>query len=78
MEISSNNKINFLDVIIIIHNDIIIFDNYNKSTCSGFLNFHSHHPPYHKNGVIINLVDRILILSYLQFHQINLTEVIST
>ena len=61
MEVSNN--INFLDVTIIIHNDTIIFYNYNKSTCSDrFLNFHSYHSPCYKNGVLINLVN-ILILS---------------
>ncbi|KYQ54521.1 hypothetical protein ALC60_06668 [Trachymyrmex zeteki] len=79
MEIGSRDRINFLDLTIIVYYNTIIFDNYNKPTCSGrFLNFYSHHPPCHKNGVVINLVDRILILSHPQFHETNLRNCIRT
>ncbi|KYN18660.1 hypothetical protein ALC57_09019 [Trachymyrmex cornetzi] len=75
--IDMDNRINFLDVTIMIKNNRIIFDNYNKPTFSGrVLNFYLYHPPCHKNGVIISLVDRILLLSHPQFHQINFKKAI--
>jgi len=45
LEISDSNRINFLDVTIIIDGRRIVFDCYKKPTFSGrYINFHSQHP----------------------------------
>ena len=78
LEIGENNKINFLNVSILVKNDHIIFDLYCKPTFSGrFLNFHSHHPTTHKKGTVIGMVDRVLSLSHPQFYQKNLINTIN-
>ncbi|KYN04663.1 hypothetical protein ALC62_04467 [Cyphomyrmex costatus] len=77
MEIGSDNRLNFLDTTIIIDNCRIIFDNFHKKTFSGrFLNFHSNHLIYHKKGIIISFIDKILLLSHPRFQQNNLIEAI--
>ena len=78
LEMSTDKKINFLDVSLILDNSYISFNLFYKSTFSGrVLNFLSHHPLTHKKGVIMGMVDRVLWLSHPKFHQDNLTKIIS-
>jgi len=59
------NKLNFLDVTLINNKGKLEFDWYKKPTFSGrTLNFLSHHPISQKRGVIINMIDRIFLLSH--------------
>jgi len=68
MEISDCDRINFLDVTLIIENEVIRFDLYKKPTNSGkYLNFLSNHPMEHKKGVILRLLDRVLLSSHPSF-----------
>ncbi|KYQ49768.1 hypothetical protein ALC60_11170 [Trachymyrmex zeteki] len=79
IEIVTQGRLNFLDTTIIVEKNRIIFDRFQKSTCSGrFLNFHSHHPFCHKRGVIIGAVDRIILLSHPKFQEKNLVDAIHT
>ena len=60
-----HNKINFLDVQLIINNNNITFNWFHKPTFSKrYLNFHSHHLLSQKTGIIYGLVDRIFLLSH--------------
>src|SRR5436190_52460 len=73
LEEGVDNKINFLDVTILIKDNLIYFDWFHKPTFSGrFLNFESHHPLCHKIGTAIGLFDRAFLLSHPDFHQKNL------
>ncbi|KYQ48579.1 hypothetical protein ALC60_12372, partial [Trachymyrmex zeteki] len=73
VEVGTNNKLSFLDTMLIIDNQRIIFDIYHEKTFSGrFFNFHSNHPLYHKKGTTISFIDKIIHLSYPRFHQKNL------
>jgi len=75
MEVSECDRINFLDVTLIIENGIIKFDLYKKPTNSGrYLNFLSNHPMEHKKGVICGLFDRIVLLSHPSFHTKNIKD----
>jgi len=77
MEVSTCDRINFLDVTLIIENSIVKFDLYKKPTNSGrYLNFLSNHPMEHKKGVISGLFDRILLLSHPSFHTKNIKDAI--
>lgn len=68
---------NFLDVSSIKQNNIIIYDWYQKPTSSGrYLNYHSRHPLIHKEGIILRLTDRVLLLSYSTFYQKNFEKII--
>ncbi|XP_025261928.1 uncharacterized protein LOC112637139 [Camponotus floridanus] len=50
-ELEVDRKINFLDVTIIVENNVLIFDWFQKSTFSGrYLNYHSQHPLCQKKG----------------------------
>ncbi|KYN11234.1 hypothetical protein ALC57_16619 [Trachymyrmex cornetzi] len=74
-----DNSLNSLDTSIIIKDHFLIFDWYRKPTFSGrFLNFHSNHPIFQKEGIIFNLVDRALMLSDFDFHSKNITFIIDT
>ena len=78
LEEGVDDKLNFLDVTIIIENNFIKFDWYHKHTFSGrFLNFESHHPLCHKRGTAIGLFDRAILLSHPDFHKKNLSLVIN-
>ncbi|KYM95054.1 hypothetical protein ALC62_14310, partial [Cyphomyrmex costatus] len=67
------DRINFLDTTIIISNNSLIFDWYQKPTFSGrFLNFMSQHPVSQKIGIIYGLVDRTFHLSHPNFQEKNL------
>ena len=75
-EIEQENKINFLDMTLIRHNNTIITDWFNKPTSSGrLINFLSNHPTRQKINIVYNLVDRAISLSHKQFHKKNLDSV---
>jgi len=77
LEINNSNRINFLDVTIIIDGYRIVFDCYKKSNFSGrYVNFYSQHPLSQKRDVIYGLVDRVLFLSHPKFHEKNLKKAI--
>ena len=74
MERSRKNKINFLDIEIIVKNNCIITNWYRKSTFSGrLLNFNSQHLNNNKIAIIYSLVDKAIILSDESFHNENLS-----
>lgn len=75
IENEKDNRINFLDTIIIKdNNNIITTDWYQKSTFSGrILHFNSNHPKHQKIAMIYNLIDRALILSDKKFHHKNMS-----
>jgi len=77
LEISNNDRISFLDVMIIIDGHRLVFDCYRKPTFSGrFVNFHSQHPLPQKRGIVYGLVDRALLLSHPKFQEKNLKSAI--
>lgn len=79
MEVGIDNRLNFLDVIMIIQNNFISFDWYHKNTFSGrYLHFESRYPLCHKKGTVIGLIDRAFRLSSPSFHQKNLEFVVNT
>jgi len=79
LEKSSDNRINFLDVTIILDNQMILFDNYEKPTSTGrYINYHSQHPLAQKKSIICGLIDRIVLLSHPKFQEKNLTKAINT
>ncbi|XP_018374076.1 PREDICTED: uncharacterized protein LOC108768217 [Trachymyrmex cornetzi] len=76
---NGGNKLEFLDVTILKHNNGLIFDWYRKPTFSGrFLNYMSNHPVSQKRGMIFSLVDRAFLLSDVCFHKKNLRFIIET
>jgi len=79
LEIGINNKINFLDVTIILNDQKIMFDRYEKPTNTGrYINYFSQHPLSQKKSIVYGLVDRTVLLSHPQFHEKNLKHIIST
>ncbi|KYN22022.1 hypothetical protein ALC57_05589 [Trachymyrmex cornetzi] len=61
-----------------VEKDRVKFDNYKKPTNSGrYLSYKSHHPDEHKKGVIISQFDRILFLSYPDYHRRNIKNLIN-
>ncbi|KAM0724705.1 hypothetical protein ACS0PU_009089 [Formica fusca] len=77
LEIADNDKLNFLDISILLINNRLLTDWFHKPTFSGrYLNFLSQHPTCQKRGTIIGLVDRAFLLSHPQFHQKNLDFII--
>jgi len=78
LEISSGNRINYLDVTIILDNQTILFDNYEKPTNTGrYINYHSQHPLSQKKSIIYGLIDRTVLLSHPKFQEKNLRNVIN-
>ena len=72
-EIEKDNRINFLDILLINNNNKIITNWFQKPCFSGrFLNYNSNHPIYHKIGIVYNLVDRAIKLSEDNFHDSNI------
>jgi len=65
-----DNKLNFLDVTIIVNNNLIEFDWFHKPFSGRYLNYKSNHSLYHKRGTI-GLVDRAFLLSHPRFHRKN-------
>lgn len=64
IEIEKNNKLNFLDLTLIKHNNIIHTSWNTKDIHSGrYLNYLSQHPLSQKKGTIISLVDRAIKLT---------------
>ena len=79
IEKSLNNRLNFLDVTLIVNEGRIIFDLYHKPTSSGrYLNYLSQHPVCQKRGTIIGLIDKIILLSHPKFHAVNFKSMIKT
>jgi len=73
IETMNNNHISFLDLNIIVDNNSILLDWFQKKTSSGrVLFFFSHHPEKQKIGVILGLADRAILLSHPRYHQKNL------
>jgi len=58
-----NRSLNFLDLSLIVIDDTIILDWYQKNTCSSrYLSYFSSHPLCYKIGTIYGLVDRAVLL----------------
>ena len=77
IEIGNDDRLNFLDVTLILNKKRIIFDWYHKPSFSGrYLNFYSQHPTCQKRGTVIGLVDRVLKLSHPIFHSKNFSLII--
>jgi len=77
IELEKNRALNFLDLSLIVIDDTMILDWYQKDTCSGrYLSYFSNHPLCHKIGTSCGLVDRAIFLSPFTFQQTNLEYVI--
>jgi len=73
IELEKNRVLNFLNLSLIVIDDTMILDWYQKDTCSGrYLSYFSSHPLCHKFGTIYGLVDRAILLSSPTFQQKNL------
>ena len=74
IEEKSENKICFLDFLVIKDGENIKTNWYQKPTWSGrLLNFHSHHPLKYKINIINNLVDRGITLAHKNIKKIKMT-----
>ena len=74
IERENNNSISFLDAKLIKTNNNNNW--YRKNIASGrYINYLSHHPQSQKIAIIYNLVDKVIKLSHLKFHQENLRTV---
>jgi len=72
LEIGCNNKINFLDVTVILEDDKILFDKYDKPTNTGrYIKYYSQHPLAHKKSIVYGLVGRTVLLPHPIFHEEN-------
>ena len=70
MEVEDGGKISFLDTLLIVKGQNIIFDGFRKATFSGrYFNFHSNHSLCHKRGVLYGVEDKIFRLCYLSFER---------
>jgi len=77
LEVGENDKLNFLDITLILDGSCLMFDWYHKPTFSGkYLNFLSQHPLCQKKGTIIGLTDRVFSLSHPYFHQKNFNYIV--
>jgi len=77
IEFEENRSLSFLDLRLIIEDNLIQIDWFHKKTFSGrFLSFHSSHPLCHKIGMIYGLIDRAFLLSHPRFHQKNIEFII--
>jgi hypothetical protein len=73
-EVGRDNKLDFLDVSLILTDNHLIFDWYHKPTFSGrYLNYFSQHPACQKRGTVICLFDHVIFLSHPKFHIKNLS-----
>ncbi|XP_044766925.1 uncharacterized protein LOC123322908 [Coccinella septempunctata] len=71
-ELEVDNRIPFLDVWLIRHNNRIITDLYSKPTSSGrLMNYQSMHPRSQKTAIVKSIKHRILNLSDPSFHEKN-------
>jgi len=67
----------FLDLLLIISDNLIHIDWFHKKTFSGrFLSFHSSHLLCHKIGIIYGLIDKAFLLSHPRFYQKNIEFII--
>ncbi|XP_070155138.1 uncharacterized protein [Polyergus mexicanus] len=72
MEIKVDNRLNFLDITMILADNQLIFDWYHKLTFSGrYLHFPSNHPLCQKRGTAMGLFNRVILLSHPTFHYKN-------
>ncbi|XP_071579118.1 uncharacterized protein [Temnothorax nylanderi] len=77
IEIGEDDKLNFLEITMILNNNRLTFDWFHKPTFSGrYLNFMSQHPVCQKRGTAIGLIDRAFLLSHPSLHAKNLSLVI--
>jgi len=73
-----DNSISFLDLSIVIKNNIIILDWFHKKTVSGrLLSFYSYYPTSQKIGTIIDLINRAILLSHPRYHSTNIVKCIN-
>ncbi|XP_026824291.1 uncharacterized protein LOC113561691 [Ooceraea biroi] len=73
LELECNNCLNFLDVTVILEDDVLITNWYRKPTFSGrYINFFGNNPLHHKINVITSLIDRAILLSDKRFHDANI------
>lgn len=78
-EVEVNNKISFLDILLINNNGSILLDWYQKPPWSGrYLHYFSQDPETHKKCVVTGLIDRGLILSDPSLRAKNLNLITST
>lgn len=79
MEMENDQKIPFLDLLLIRNNDKIFYDWYKKPISSGrILNWFSNHPLKMKINIGISFANRVLTLSHPKFHQENYKKIITT
>jgi len=79
IERESERSISFLDLRLVVIENTIKIDWFQKNTYSGrLLSYHSNHPLCHKIGMIYGLIDRALCLSHPSFHQKNIEFIIGT
>ncbi|XP_075167711.1 uncharacterized protein LOC142239835 [Haematobia irritans] len=72
MEIETDNKLPYLDILLIKENGKFITDWYQKDTASGrIMNFFSNHPRSMLINTAKNLVNRVLTISDNKFHKNN-------
>ena len=72
-ELGIENKLNFLDVLLIRENGKIVTNWYQKPTNTDRIhNFNSSHKIQLKRNIIFNLVDRAVLLSDKKFHNYNI------
>ena len=72
-EVQQNNQINFLDLSLIIKENQIITNWFQKPTSSSrTINHSPNHPICQKKNIVYNLVDRAISLSHKTFHDANL------
>src|SRR5436190_17125440 len=77
-EVGKENKLDFLDVSLILIDNHLIFDWYHKPTFSGrYLNYFSQHPLCQKRGTVISLIDKVFTLSHSLFYTKNFNLVIN-
>lgn len=73
-----DDRLNFLDITIILNNGLIEFNWFHKPTFSGrYLHFESRHPLCQKRGIIISLTDKVFRLSHPKFHKENFELIIN-
>ena len=79
VEEESDNRICFLDVLVIRNGKYTLTNWFQKPMWSGrFLHYHSHHPLNYKINVINNLIDRGIALVHKKFHTKNTQKIKST
>lgn len=72
MEDEKDNKLAYLDALIIRHGNLLRTDWYQKSTSSGrLINFHSKHPRRTIINTATNFIKRVLTISDKEFHKTN-------